>query len=400
MLRKMWKTKGGYFLLVLTSGLYLAITLFLFHRQAVCYGGAYISDEPAYIAKIMGQLEGVNFPYPVLFWTAKLFSLLVDPRNACALALTGYNGLTFFILYYFLNRSLTEKGRWGSAYFTPVLTFLLLIVSMLYPYHTFFGYSVRYLRVFSPNPYHNATYLAARPFALITFFMASAILEDYESKDQWIRKETVAFSAMLLLATLTKPSFTLVLVSVCGWIMLWRLIASKWKGMKAFWQFGIAFIPTFLALLYQYFSMFTGGTEAGDTGITLGFLPVWKNMEAFMPLAVLCATAFPVAVLICQKGRLARNPLLKFAWQFFLMSLLMLMFLQETGYRAEHMNFAWGYMYGLFFLFIASAITLMKETKKHGQPRWQLVVQWLVFAAHAVYGADYLRVILRGDLFH
>lgn len=53
---------------------YLVLTLFLFYRQSVSYGGRYISDMPSYIAEIQGIPTGYDFPYPVMFWIAKFLT--------------------------------------------------------------------------------------------------------------------------------------------------------------------------------------------------------------------------------------------------------------------------------------------------------------------------------------
>lgn len=54
-----------FFLLPLAA--YLAATLLLFHRQTVGYGGLYPSDIGPYIAEMLGEDTGYDFPYPILF---------------------------------------------------------------------------------------------------------------------------------------------------------------------------------------------------------------------------------------------------------------------------------------------------------------------------------------------
>ncbi len=401
------KYKGVLFFL-LVFVLYLGMTFFLFYKQSMLYGGLYFSDSEAYIDEIQGVYKNGEISYPVMFWIARLLSLFMTPNHALAVTLTGLNGLTFLTLFCWVDRSLQTAGREKFGYGASVLTFCLLVVSMLFPfgylgkYHDALddGFLFRYVGTFSPNPFHNATYLAARPFAAVTFFMAVDILRDYERKEGWFRKETAAFSAMLLLTTMTKPSFTLVLVSVCGLVMLWRLCRSRGKGMKAALQFGIAFLPTFLALLYQYRGMFSGEVAGEENGIVWSFLTAWKEKTDNVPLSILLGTAFPLGVLLFQRKKALENGALKLAWQCFGVALFTMLFLCEKGYRAEHMNFAWGYMYGLFFLFVTSAVTLAGETRRRGQPLWQLLVQWLLFGAHLVCGVDYLAILLRGGLYY
>lgn len=404
-MNKSYKKYCGYIFFGVLFIIYFLITLFLFHRQSVNYGDKYISDMAFYIAGVMGVSTN-KLPYPIMFWIAEFFSVFIGPKHAMALTVTGLNALTALILKYYFDRFLqVEKG--GLCDFgSTILTFLSLFVSMLFPfdylgkYHTFAeGFLFRYKGTFSPNPFHNATYLAARPFALIAFFMAVDILQEYESETGKPYRKYIAFSVVLLLATMAKPSFTLVLVSVCGVIMLYRLIKSKMKGFKAFWWFGVTFIPTFLALLYQYQDMFTGGAGGEETGIGFGFLTAWKTATNNVFLAILMGIAFPIGVAVFQRKRIRAEKYLLFAWQFYAAGLISLAFLYEKGHRMEHINFAWGYMYGMFFIYIASLMVLVQETRQKRQAVWQLVIQWSLFAAHLICGADYFRIVVSGELY-
>lgn len=389
----------------LLFGLYVAVTFFLFHEQCMLYENRYASDNVAYISEIQGMSSTGEISYPVMFWIAEFFCFFMTPNNALAVTVTCLNALTFCILKYWLSRLLQSEEKKCPDGWISLLTFSLLVVSMLFPFHRIVQYgslegSLRYIGTFSPNPFHNATYLAARPFAVVTFFLAVGILQDYEQKDTWLRKDTALFSVMLLLTTLTKPSFTLVLAGTCGVIMLWRLIRSRGKGMKAFWQFGIAFLPTFAVLLYQYFGMFTGEVYGQENGIAWSFLTAWKEKTDNVPVSILLAAAFPLSVLLFQRRKALKLPFFRFAWQFFATALFTMLFLIEKGYRAGHMNFAWGYMYALFFLFVTGAAVLVRETLRRSQPVWQLLIQWLLFGAHLACGADYLMNLLKGGYYY
>lgn len=386
---------------------YLVLTLFLFHRQSVNYGGRYISDMPIYIAEIQGISTGYDFPYPVMFWIAKFFNLFTTPNHAMTMTVTGLNGLIFLVLKYYFDKFLpVDKKDVKNGCISTVLVFLVLFVSMLFPFNYLGKYHAmgedflyRYKGIFSPNPFHNATYLAARPFAVIAFFLAIDILQDYEDNDRWINPKYVSFAIVLLVATMTKPSFTLVLVCVCGFIMLWRLLCSKLKGMKAFWQFGITFIPTLLDLLYQYRGVFMGAAGE-EKGIGIGFLVAWKTATDNVAVSIFFAIAFPLIVLLFQRTRLRENRNLLFSWQFYIAAILMLLFLYEKGFRLPDMNFAWGYMYSLFFLYITSLIVLVQETRMRNQAIWKLGLQWIVFVAHMICGVDYFWIVIKGYWYH
>lgn len=395
------------FFFALLSG-YLGVTFFLFHRQSVNYAGPYLSDMGAYILEIQGQDSGYRYPYPILFLTGKLLRLLFSPELAMALATAFWNVLTPIALKYYFDRFLqvgdTESS--GRRFLSTLLVFSLLFVSMLYPltwlgrYHDLGAdYLYRYQGTFTPNPYHNATYLAARPFSVPAFFLFADILTFYEKEERWLHPKYALFSLALLLATLTKPSFTLVLVSVAGIIMLWRLVSGRFQGIKAFFRMGIWFLPTFLALLYQFGDVFGTG-DTGEGGIGFGFLTAWSTATDRPLLSIVSGIAFPLTVILFCLLRRELPGLLRFAWQFFLAALLTLTFFYEKGYRLPHLNFSWGYMYGLFFLYTVSLIVLTGNTLGRRQPVWQLGIQWGVYGLHMVCGMDYFRILLQGGLFY
>lgn len=408
-MRAFFRKWGNDIVFLMLLAAYFAVTLFLFHRQTVSYNGQYPSDMLSYVAEIQGISSGYDFPYPVMFWIARVLMLVTTPVHALAFTVAGLNALNVAVLKYYFDRELQVKqgGRGGISI---LLVFGSVLASMLFPL-SYLGRYVdisegterflhRYLGTFSPNPFHNATYLAARPFTVIVFFLIVDILQEYEENTQWLRPKYALFGLSLLVATMTKPSFTLVLVSVCGVIMLWRLFRSRMKGMKAFWQLGIYFIPTFLDLLYQYRDVFVGEAGEGDKGIGVGFLTAWGTTTDNVPISILLGIAFPLVVLLFQKLRFRGDGRLRFAWQFYGAGLLMLMFFYEKGYRLGHVNFSWGYMYGMFFLYAASLLTLTGETGRRSQPLWQLILQWGVFALHVICGLDYFWVLLNGGLFH
>ena len=395
------------FFLLRPLAAYLAATLLLFHRQTVGYGGLYPSDIGPYIAEMLGEDTGYDFPYPILFLTGRLFLPLTSPEHAMALAVTLLNGMTPLVLKFYFDRILhvRDTGNARRGIISTLLVFSLLFVSMLYPftylghYHDHQeGFLYRYLGVFTPNPYHNATYLAARPFSIPAFFLFADILAFYEGEDKWIHPKYLCFSLFLLLSTLAKPSFTLVLVVTAGIIMVWRLAAGKFRKTKAFFQVGIWFLPTFLVLLYQFGNVFHPG--GADSGVGFGFLPAGSTVTDNVPMAILRGMAFPMVVLLFSLLQRRLPGLLKFSWQFFFAALLTLLLLYEKGYRLPHVNFAWGYMYGLFFACTAGLAILARNTLRRRQPVWQLVIQWTVYALHLVCGLDYFRILLRGWLFH
>jgi peptidoglycan/LPS O-acetylase OafA/YrhL len=148
------------------------------------------------------------------------------------------------------------------------------------------------------------------------------------------------------------------------------------------------------------------GEAGAESGVGFGFGEVWKLYCDSIPVAIVVATAFPILVLLCNTREWKRDAVFRFSWQLYLMSLIMMYLLYEKGFRKPDFNFSWGYMHGLFFLFLGSLWLLIRQTscgikapiryRKH----FLLVFQWLAYAGHLVSGILYFWPILRGGMYY
>ena len=266
--------------------------------------------------------------------------------------------------------------------------------------HGFFGfdYIYRCQGVYTPNPYWNATYLATRPFSILSFFVGVKLLDTYEA--QAILRDYIIFSVAFLFTTLTKPSYIMVAVPVYGLNMLYRLVKARFKNIKNTVLFGLTFLPAGFVCLYQFFGVFSGTNVKGEeTGIAFGFLKAWHIYSQNVPLSIVMAAAFPIGVLFINLPRLKDTTWFRHAWQIFLSGLLMLMCLYEKGFRMEHMNFSWGYMHGLFFIFLVSIMMLYKNTieKKSKFRACIVAVGWLGLLWHLVCGINFFLYMYMGE---
>lgn len=424
-----------------------AVTLKLFYTQCVeslkePLSGLFHSDMKAYILTMQGLDSGYSFPYPILFSFAALLHLFVSKEMAMALATMLLNSAACVITKLSLEalvcgrlRGDAAQRRSASADTTgkeiPLFIRLLIsavsvslfMVSMVFPPAGIYlpGIRFTYLGVFTGNPFHNATYMAARPFAILVFVWYVKLLDSYETEtsresgkesSKELLRDEVLFSVFLLLATMAKPSFTIVLVGAAGLIMLYRLVLSGFRNFLPTIRLGLCFVPTFLDLLYQYRGVFVP-SEGEEGGIGFCFGRIWSLYCDNIPLAVGLALGFPLLVLICNLRRLKTDTLFRFSWQLFAMGFLMAFFLYEKGFREPDFNFSWGYMYGIFFAFFGAAAVLIEETgrllkrladkKTAPKERRKTILigaQWLAFAWHLVCGLWYFYGIFRGAMYY
>lgn len=427
-----------------------AITLVLFYRQTTGSPEHYHSDMKAYILEMQGLDSGYSFPYPVFFKLSAFLNLFTTPEFAVALATMLLNSLAIIVTKLALNHlalgelenaverrviRLQETGKktvvkkWMAGVLLSILAVSLFFISMLYPPSGIYlpGIKFKYLGVFTPNPFHNATYMAARPFAILAFLWYAKLLPVYEKgcgkssagrsvgsctesgigscvgeENAPALKDYVLFSVFLLLATMTKPSFTIVLVGTAGLIMLYRLFRSKFKNFVPTIQLGLCFIPTFLDLLYQYKGVFVP-EEGAEGGIGFCFGEVWGYYCGNIPLAICLAVGFPILVLLLNYRELKKDSLYRFSWQIYLMSFAMAFFLYEKGFRKPDFNFSWGYMYGIFFCHMGALLVLIRATAAGTDNKKKtllIALQWLAYLLHLVCGVLYFGVFMSGRMYY
>ena len=389
---------------------YTVLLFTLFYRQTLGNVNYYHSDMKAYILEMQGLDSGYSFPYPLFFKLGALFHLFLNnPELSIALAVTVLNSLSPLVLKYYMNKILIgeceEKGSDTGrkqlllGCFITVCVFSVFFVSMVYPPKGIYlpGIKNNYVGVFSPNPFHNATYNATRPFAIVTYFLFGKILTEYEKNPN--RKDQLLFSLFLFLTTITKPSFTFVLVPTAGLIMLYRIIKTRFRNFVPSVKLGLCFLPTFAALIYQFFGVFAPA-EDGESGIGFGIATAWKLHCDNIPLAIGLALGFPIFTLMENYKQLKQDKWYRFSWQMMLISLAEVLFMYEKGFRLPDMNFSWGYMHGIFFVFVSSLIVLIRRTRKKEGHLWLTIAQWLAYGWHLACGIYYFMGIFAGNLYY
>lgn len=412
-----------------------AVTLLLFHWQTLGSPQRYHSDMKAYIEEVQGINEKYSYPYPVFFKIAAFIHLFAAPEFSVALAAMLLNGLAMISMKYFLNKAALKplqdalpKRKWLAGTAISMVSISLFFISMLFPPGGIYlpGIKYNYLGVFTANPFHNATYMAARPFAILSFFGFVKLLDGCGEgglrANVWAgaaRRDYVLFSLFLLLATMTKPSFTLVMAGAAGLVMAYRLLRSGFRSFVPVIWLGMCFLPTFLDLLYQYQGVFVP-KEGAEGGIGFCFGEVWGLYCGNIPLAIGLAMGFPILVFVCHirqmKDIWQKDTVYRFSWLLYWTGFAMAFFLYEKGFRKPDFNFSWGYMYGIFFGFVGALTLLLRDTadalaasggvriKAGGtagsRPKWLLGAQWAAYLWHLACGLYYFRNFMQGRIMY
>ncbi len=378
--------------------LYSAMMEFLFYRQALHFEGKYYTDISPYIYHMQGIDTGYAFPYPIMFAVGRFFCLFCTPERAMAIALTVLNGLGALLLKHYVDIAVKRVWKWGAcpSIIATALTFSMLFVSMLFFDLGEASVGQRYQGVFSPNPFHNATYLAARPFSIVCFFMMIDLLQIYEQRIP--KKKYATFSLFLLLSTMTKPSFALGFILLSAILLLYCTCRKRFTNIGRTFVFAGSAFPAMLFLLYQYSDVFVGQNGNGEeSGIGFGWLTAWSTQEYPIGAAILRGLAFPIVVAVLHWKDIRRHAAFRLALEYLAINMGMLLCLYEKGFRMAHVNFAWGYMYGMFFAFVIGGLVVLEDTCGRKKSALVLGVQWGFYLWHLICGLVYFASLLGGS---
>lgn len=389
--------------------LYSALMMSFFYRQVMPQDGIFYSDMEAYILETQGLESGYEFPYRLFFWVSRVWTIFLSPAVAVAFTTMLCNSAAVILTKYYFDKNLQKYARqegivWNTAWelVSTLAVFSLFFVSMVYsPRGTaFFGfdYIYRCMGILTPNPYWNATYLAVRPLTIATFFLGIDLLAEYETVLSW--KKVTAFGVLVFLCTFTKPSFTFILVPTGAIILLYRLLKNKGKTWKNTLLFCLSLLPTGVLLLYQFSNVFTGtNSHAEETGIGFELFKAWHVYSNNIPLSLVMALAFPIAVLVLNMRQMKNDGGVRLAWQLWLTGFLTFLICYEKGFRFSHMNFSWGYMHGLFFVFMVSILQMIRNLMRKGtlSKRLMSVPEIVLFAYHLICGIVFFVYMYQGN---
>ncbi|MCM1062862.1 MAG: hypothetical protein NC420_00090 [Eubacterium sp.] len=389
--------------------LYALMMLVFFYRQAIEYQGNYYSDMKAYILETQGLESGFDFPYRLFFWLSRIWMIFVTPEAAVAFSTMLLDVLCVILVKYYFNTFLAdcaqrEGVRWNLSWrlISTVAVFSLFFMSMIYSERgeKFWSYDYIYRcnGIYTANPYWNATFLAVRPFTVLGFFLCARVLSEYEKAFSW--RDGILAGISVFLATFTKPSFTFILGPVLAATVFWRLFAKRFAYWKNTVRLCGCFLPTVLLLVYQFQGVFMGTNARGEeTGIGFEVGKAWHLFTGNIPLSIMMALLFPLSVLALNWKELKRDGAFRLAWQLMAVGFLSFLLLYEKGFRLEHMNFSWGYMHGLFFVFLISILQMLKNAMKRENLMYKLLLtpELVTYAYHLICGIVFFCYMYQGN---
>ena len=376
--------------------------------------GVDTQDYPIHIKIASGiSMEGLLHPltflkencYPVWHILARTLMKVFgcEGRTAAIVLTVGcLLGTWACAAFYFLRKY--REYEWEVVLAACVL--LILVMPIWLP---FFNPNIM-LGQGGPNLLHNPTFLMGRLFAFPCFLWYVAIMEGI-SKETALHMNAcrfIALSVLLLLSTLSKPSFVQMFFPAMFILAGFKVIRHCKRMVYPIVVVAMSFIPTLLLIglqtWFSFYSSHIGSPSVNESGIGIAFLKVWSLSSPNVFVSILLAIFFPLIVLLWSIWARKVSTADVLAWIMCGVAALQGGFMYEKGPRWMHGNLFWAWNLALFIVWFTSIDRLIMLTREYVNGNvtirqncwfWCAIV---ALSLHLVSGICYLwRVLLWGN---
>ena len=352
-----------------------------------------IHDHAAFARKMCtGEIPYTgNFLVYLLVNVFSFFTAKVTPTEISLCTLLAFAGVYRYSLSQQKIKEILNSDRFKveDAWLSVVLGLSMLFVfaipipSYLSDDHFF------YIGNYVPNVWHNSTILFLFPFAMLLFKLS------YRQLEKYTLKRNVWIFILILLNLVIKPSYFFVFI--CVYPIL-SLITYKLK--KEFWVSMIPLVIGFLVLILEYWVIYKTTTPANKEASFVIFMPFYRNPEfadlGIIPVSMAFSLFFPLLYTLLSLPKLLYSKLFWYTFLSFVISVLIFLFISESGPRASHGNFYWQIVITTWFCFFVSLLALLKDIKTSGFTLKNKFLTML-FSIHVLLGIIYfVRILVTG----
>lgn len=384
------KFKSGPGWVVLIVGI---VVLFTCGFLTALVGIDYAPHEAAVADLDFSDLIGTFRNHPEPLWHSLVYLVVrftgLRVEIAAGIISGGLIVLTFLISYWAMRRAMPHLEGSVTALFCLILH---LVAAIYVPWFN----KEPYLGQGSPNVWHNPTTIAVRPLALLVFLLVTAEVikcKDREFEGGISAGKGILIAILLVLTCLAKPSFVQIFYpAILTLMVLWLIIYHR-KNLKLALELLFVCIPSLIVMILQFIVSFYSDNKSSG-GVTIAPFQVAGLRTDSIPISLLLAAAFPLLMLILAAIRKKVTWSEGFAWILYLWGLLWRLLLAETGERASHGNFTWGFILGLYlvwFVGMRSYLDMYWNDQMVGKKRDAgFVISSIVLALHLISGIYYL----------
>jgi len=355
-----------------------------------------IHDHAAFARKMCtGEIPYTgNFLVYLLVNVFSFFTAKVTPSEISLCALLAFAGVYRFSLTrhkingMLIHERMAAKDNWLSVILALSMLFVFALPIPSYFSDDHFFYIGNYV----PNVWHNSTILFLFPFAMLLFELSYKQLEKYtSSRNIWI-------FLLILLNLCIKPSYFFVFIIVYPILLLF-----KYKLKKEFWLSIIPLVIGFFFLILEYWIIYKTTTPSNKEASSVIFMPFYRNPEfadlGLLPVSMAFSLLFPLLYTFFNLPKLMKNRLFWYTFLSFIVSVLIFLFISESGPRASHGNFYWQIVITTWFCFFVTLLALVKDFKFYGKTFKNMMLA-TVFSIHVIIGVVYfVKILVTGSYY-
>ena len=364
------------------------VTSVLFYFQAIVYKGLYPNDLSTHI-----QLALYYENYSILFMLMKWLVLTFNDLYSVAFLEGLTIGLSFICAAVMIEKLFSFKKSVSMG-----ISFCLLVLTSLYIPGLFPRY---YKGSVITQPWHNITYSAMRPFAILSMLSFALLYKSYREEKKIAWNYWIATALLLAFATAVKPVFLMGFAPGLLVVLLIDFFGRR-NTFKNEFFLGCCVLPAVAVLPLQAAVLF----DESNGFIIAPSVFYFRDGLQFFIMRFVTALPLPIMVYIHNRRRLPSAADVT-AWGY-AAAVLEGMFMMEDGSRMEDGNFTWAHMIMGYFLFLYTYGMLVRDYKEFRDGTQEkttgmkiyLIVGFAFMALHTITGLKYLVWLYQGNTFY
>ena len=307
-----------------------------------------------------------------------------------------------------LERRLSRIAKLGETVGLPVRLLVSLVVNLAQAVWIPRG-GYWYLGTVSGTVYHNTTYIALAPFAMLAmlcFYRAWRGMHGKLDARAWL-----VYTLFLTASTAFKANFVFAFAPALLLLLIADLVRTRGKNLCNEVIMGCSVLPSIALCLLESLVLFTG--EGNGVQLIFSVDPVnfengvisWGFFNEATRRGLIRSFLFVGAAALLL-GRLAWGSFrYRFSALTFAVAMAEALLLVESGERVGHANFWWGAFICYWLFFLESVCALLRGWQAWRQNRaallgGRLAVCTAALAWHIVSGVCFLVLLLQGNSYN
>ncbi len=360
--------------------LHCVMFIFLFHQQYYHGTNGFMSDMLMHIEFFK---TGKNL-YSLTYVCLGLLNMLPNPGDCIAVYQTALLLLGVFATKKLLQFLMPHKDKWIVWVYAWMCNMFFKIVIPLIPFVGTFRYEV----ILNFNVYHNPTYIAMKPFAILSVYYFLTFIKTYHTKRISV-KQWLIFTGLMLLTTAFKPNFIVGFSLAVLCVLIIDFFRHKGKNILNYIIVGTAVLPSIGLTLFQQSKVFDNSSH-----LRIGFMTALNAMNQYSLITIFLSMVFPLAILAYCFRDVVKDKFYAFGVLQMVTNLAITFFVYEDGWRLNHGNFLWS---SYFAVGIFCAVSMYKHNKLVEQNnKGAVIITSAILGAHVMGWVNYVFDLLNG----